>query len=129
MGAVGDCVQYKEEVKSAIEELINNSKEVQAEAEKILDTESLLQAQQLLLHHQVGQLLMSISNFLKNTNLFNYNILLHPLIQVFIFNIERIIKEIVLCGLELIYFNEECFQYLLNVNLFLFHMGFWDTKH
>lgn len=129
MGAVGDCVQYKEEVKSAIEELINNSKEVQAEAEKILDTESLLQAQQLLLHHQVGQLLMSISNFLKITNLFNYNILLHPLIQVFIFNIERIIKEIVLCGLELIYFNEECFQYLLNVNLFLFHMGFWDTKH
>uniref|UniRef100_A0A8C3QVN7 Spectrin repeat containing nuclear envelope protein 1 n=1 Tax=Cyanoderma ruficeps TaxID=181631 RepID=A0A8C3QVN7_9PASS len=53
LGAVGDCVQYKEEVKSAIEELINNSKEVQAEAEKILDTESLLQAQQLLLHHQV----------------------------------------------------------------------------
>uniref|UniRef100_A0A8C3DU56 Spectrin repeat containing nuclear envelope protein 1 n=1 Tax=Corvus moneduloides TaxID=1196302 RepID=A0A8C3DU56_CORMO len=52
LGAVGDCVQYKEEVKSAIEELINNSKEVQAEAEKILDTESLLQAQQLLLHHQ-----------------------------------------------------------------------------
>ncbi|XP_027759675.1 nesprin-1 isoform X4 [Empidonax traillii] len=52
LGAVGDCVQYKEEVKSAIEELINNSREVQAEAEKILDTENLLQAQQLLLHHQ-----------------------------------------------------------------------------
>ncbi|XP_010119459.1 PREDICTED: nesprin-1-like, partial [Chlamydotis macqueenii] len=52
LGTVGDCVQYKEEVKSAIEELINNSKEAQAEAEKILDTESLLQAQQLLLHHQ-----------------------------------------------------------------------------
>ncbi|XP_010140551.1 PREDICTED: nesprin-1-like, partial [Buceros rhinoceros silvestris] len=52
LGTVADCVQYKEEVKSAIEELINNSKEVQAEAEKILDTESLLQAQQLLLHHQ-----------------------------------------------------------------------------
>ncbi|KAJ7409657.1 hypothetical protein WISP_113425 [Willisornis vidua] len=52
LGAVGDCVQYKEEVKSAIEELISNSKEVQAEAERILDTESLLQAQQLLLHHQ-----------------------------------------------------------------------------
>ncbi|XP_025939722.1 nesprin-1-like [Apteryx rowi] len=52
LGTVGDCVQYKEEVKSAIEELITNSKEAQAEAEKILDTESLLQAQQLLLHHQ-----------------------------------------------------------------------------
>ncbi|XP_010018863.1 PREDICTED: nesprin-1-like, partial [Nestor notabilis] len=52
VGTVGDCVQYKEEVKSAIEELISNSKEAQAEAEKILDTESLLQAQQLLLHHQ-----------------------------------------------------------------------------
>uniref|UniRef100_A0A663MJY0 Spectrin repeat containing nuclear envelope protein 1 n=1 Tax=Athene cunicularia TaxID=194338 RepID=A0A663MJY0_ATHCN len=52
LGTVGDCVQYKEEVKSAIEELINNSKEAQAEAEKILNTESLLQAQQLLLHHQ-----------------------------------------------------------------------------
>ncbi|XP_068533204.1 nesprin-1 isoform X9 [Anas acuta] len=52
LGTLGDCVQYKEEVKSAIEELINNSKEAQAEAEKILDTESLLQAQQLLFHHQ-----------------------------------------------------------------------------
>lgn len=61
VGTVGDCVQYKEEVKSAIEELISNSKEAQAEAEKILDTESLLQAQQLLLHHQVRQLFMSIS--------------------------------------------------------------------
>uniref|UniRef100_A0A8B9BQV6 Spectrin repeat containing nuclear envelope protein 1 n=1 Tax=Anser brachyrhynchus TaxID=132585 RepID=A0A8B9BQV6_9AVES len=52
LGTLGDCVQYKEEVKSTIEELINNSKEAQAEAEKILDTESLLQAQQLLFHHQ-----------------------------------------------------------------------------
>ncbi|XP_059684163.1 nesprin-1-like [Gavia stellata] len=52
LGTVGDCVQYKEEVKNAIEDLINNSKEAQAEAERILDTESLLQAQQLLLHHQ-----------------------------------------------------------------------------
>ncbi|KFQ93584.1 Nesprin-1, partial [Nipponia nippon] len=52
LGTVGDCIQYKEEVKSAIEDLISNSKEAQAEAEKILDTESLLQAQQLLLHHQ-----------------------------------------------------------------------------
>ncbi|KAG6937090.1 spectrin repeat containing nuclear envelope protein 1, partial [Chelydra serpentina] len=52
LSTVGDCVQYKEEVKSALEELITNSKEAQVEAEKILDTESLLQAQQLLLHHQ-----------------------------------------------------------------------------
>lgn len=42
---------------------MNNSKEAQAEAEKILDTESLLQAQQLLLHHQVGQLVMAIFDF------------------------------------------------------------------
>uniref|UniRef100_A0A8C4V5X1 Spectrin repeat containing nuclear envelope protein 1 n=1 Tax=Falco tinnunculus TaxID=100819 RepID=A0A8C4V5X1_FALTI len=52
LGTIGDCVQYKEEVKSAIEELIISSKEAQTEAERILDTESLLQAQQLLLHHQ-----------------------------------------------------------------------------
>uniref|UniRef100_A0A7M4FLZ9 Calponin-homology (CH) domain-containing protein n=1 Tax=Crocodylus porosus TaxID=8502 RepID=A0A7M4FLZ9_CROPO len=52
LSTVGDCVQYKEDVTSALEDLITNSKEAQAEAEKILDTESLLQAQQLLLHHQ-----------------------------------------------------------------------------
>jgi nesprin-1 len=49
----GDCVQYKEIVKSSLEELITGSKEVQEEAEKILDTENLFEAQQLLLHHQV----------------------------------------------------------------------------
>uniref|UniRef100_A0A8B9WRX6 Calponin-homology (CH) domain-containing protein n=1 Tax=Bos mutus grunniens TaxID=30521 RepID=A0A8B9WRX6_BOSMU len=48
----GDCVQYKEIVKSSLEELITGSKEVQEEAEKILDTENLFEAQQLLLHHQ-----------------------------------------------------------------------------
>ena len=49
----GDYVQYKEIVKSSLEELITGSKEVQEEAEKILDTENLFEAQQLLLHHQV----------------------------------------------------------------------------
>uniref|UniRef100_G3UJN9 Spectrin repeat containing nuclear envelope protein 1 n=1 Tax=Loxodonta africana TaxID=9785 RepID=G3UJN9_LOXAF len=48
----GDCVQYKEIVKSSLEDLISGSKEVQEEAEKILNTESLFEAQQLLLHHQ-----------------------------------------------------------------------------
>lgn len=49
----GECVQYKEIVQSSLEELISGSKEVQEEAEKILDTENLFEAQQLLLHHQV----------------------------------------------------------------------------
>lgn len=48
----GDCVQYKEIVKSSLEDLISGSKEVQDQAEKILDTENLFEAQQLLLHHQ-----------------------------------------------------------------------------
>ncbi|KAJ7342117.1 hypothetical protein JRQ81_009049, partial [Phrynocephalus forsythii] len=52
LGALGDCVQYTEEVKGHLEELITNTKETQAEAEKILDVESLLQAQQLLQYHQ-----------------------------------------------------------------------------
>lgn len=50
----GDCVQYKEIVKSSLGDLISDSKDVQEEAEKILDTENLFEAQQLLLHHQVG---------------------------------------------------------------------------
>ncbi|KAM6463517.1 nesprin-1-like [Liasis olivaceus] len=52
LGAVGDCVQYTEEVKGTLEELITNSKEAQTEVEKILDVDNLLQAQQILLHHQ-----------------------------------------------------------------------------
>lgn len=55
MNAVSACVQYTEEVKGNLEELITSSKEAQVEAEKILDTENLVQAQQLLRHHQVGQ--------------------------------------------------------------------------
>lgn len=49
----GECVQYKEVVKSSLKDLISGSKEVQEQAEKILDTENLFEAQQLLLHHQV----------------------------------------------------------------------------
>ncbi|KAM9666884.1 nesprin-1 isoform 11-T14 [Trichechus inunguis] len=48
----GDRVQYQEIVKSSLEDLISGSKEVQEQAEKILDTENLFEAQQLLLHHQ-----------------------------------------------------------------------------
>lgn len=56
----GDCVRYKEIVKSSLEELMTGSKEVQEEAEKILDTENLFEAQQLLFHHQVGCLFTSV---------------------------------------------------------------------
>uniref|UniRef100_A0A8C5RJ37 Spectrin repeat containing nuclear envelope protein 1 n=1 Tax=Laticauda laticaudata TaxID=8630 RepID=A0A8C5RJ37_LATLA len=52
LGAVGDCVQYTEEVKGTLEELITNSKEAQTEVEKILDVDNLLQAQQIFLYHQ-----------------------------------------------------------------------------
>ncbi|KAF6114471.1 hypothetical protein HJG60_010466 [Phyllostomus discolor] len=52
LSSFGDCVQYKEIVQSSLEELMSGSKEVQEEAEKILDTENLFEAQQLLLHHQ-----------------------------------------------------------------------------
>uniref|UniRef100_A0A8C5NYY1 Spectrin repeat containing, nuclear envelope 1 n=1 Tax=Jaculus jaculus TaxID=51337 RepID=A0A8C5NYY1_JACJA len=48
----GECVEYKEMVKSSLEELMSDSQEAQEQAEKILDTESLLEAQQLLLRHQ-----------------------------------------------------------------------------
>lgn len=56
LAAINDCVQYTEEVKDNLEELITNSKEVEEEVEKILDTESLQQAQQLLRHHLVRHL-------------------------------------------------------------------------
>ncbi|XP_013207739.1 nesprin-1-like isoform X3 [Microtus ochrogaster] len=48
----GECVQYKEIVTSSLEELMSASPESQEQAEKILDTENLFEAQQLLLHHQ-----------------------------------------------------------------------------
>nr|KAF6341460.1 hypothetical protein mMyoMyo1_011887 [Myotis myotis] len=52
LSSFGDCVQYKEIVKSSLKELISGSKEVQEQAEEILGTENLFEAQQLLLHHQ-----------------------------------------------------------------------------
>ncbi|KAM9000867.1 nesprin-1 isoform 8-T9 [Sarcophilus harrisii] len=52
LSALGDRVQYKEIAKSSLEQLISTSKEFQEQAEKILDTENLFEAQQLLLHHQ-----------------------------------------------------------------------------
>ncbi|XP_016071417.1 PREDICTED: nesprin-1 [Miniopterus natalensis] len=48
----GDCVQYKEIVKSSLEELISGSKDAEEQAEEILDAESLFEAQQLLLRCQ-----------------------------------------------------------------------------
>ncbi|RXM34941.1 Nesprin-1 [Acipenser ruthenus] len=49
---VGDYVQFKEEVKRTLEELVQGQKEAQAKADKILDSESVQEAQQLLLIHQ-----------------------------------------------------------------------------
>uniref|UniRef100_A0A8C6IDR8 Spectrin repeat containing, nuclear envelope 1 n=2 Tax=Mus spicilegus TaxID=10103 RepID=A0A8C6IDR8_MUSSI len=48
----GECVQYKEIVKSSLEGLISGPQESKEEAEMILDSKNLLEAQQLLLHHQ-----------------------------------------------------------------------------
>jgi len=62
----GDCVQYKEIVKSSLEELISGSKEVQEQAEKILDTENLFEAQQLLLHHQTAGVSVLLSRSESN---------------------------------------------------------------
>lgn len=55
----GECVQYKEIVTSSLEELMSGSPESQEQAEKILDTENLFEAQQLLLRHQVESPLYS----------------------------------------------------------------------
>nr|AAT08489.1 candidate plasticity protein 2b [Rattus norvegicus] len=48
----GECVQYKEIVKSSLEGLMSGSEESKDEAETILDTENLFEAQQMLLRHQ-----------------------------------------------------------------------------
>ncbi|XP_037550764.1 nesprin-1 [Nematolebias whitei] len=50
--AVGDCVQFREEVQSTLEDLVQVQKEAQAEATKILDCSTAREAQQLLLVHQ-----------------------------------------------------------------------------
>lgn len=51
--AVGDCVQFREDVKTTLEELTQGQRELQSEANKILESESVREAQQLLLLHQV----------------------------------------------------------------------------
>lgn len=61
--AVGDCVQFREEVQSTLDDLIQGQKEAQAEVTKILDCPTVREAQQLLLVHQV---LEDINNQLFN---------------------------------------------------------------
>lgn len=51
--ALEDCVQFKEEVQTTLDDLIQGQKESQAEANKILDCPTAREAQQLLLIHQV----------------------------------------------------------------------------
>ncbi|XP_056332375.1 LOW QUALITY PROTEIN: nesprin-1 [Danio aesculapii] len=50
--AVSDCVQFREEVKTTLEELTQGQQELQSDKSKILDSESVREAQQLLLLHQ-----------------------------------------------------------------------------
>uniref|UniRef100_A0A673K6M2 Calponin-homology (CH) domain-containing protein n=1 Tax=Sinocyclocheilus rhinocerous TaxID=307959 RepID=A0A673K6M2_9TELE len=50
--AVSDCVQFREEVKTTLEELTQGQQELQSETSKILNSESVREAQQLLLLHQ-----------------------------------------------------------------------------
>lgn len=51
--AVEDCVQFREEVQTTLDDLIQGQKEAQAEFTKILDCPTHREAQQLLLIHQV----------------------------------------------------------------------------
>ncbi len=51
--AVGDCVQFREEVQTTLDDLVQGQKEAQAEVTKILDSKTVREAQQLLLIHQV----------------------------------------------------------------------------
>uniref|UniRef100_A0A672NAB1 Nesprin-1-like n=1 Tax=Sinocyclocheilus grahami TaxID=75366 RepID=A0A672NAB1_SINGR len=50
--AVSDCVQFREEVKTTLEELTQGQQELQSVTSKILNSESVREAQQLLLLHQ-----------------------------------------------------------------------------
>ncbi|CAG13184.1 unnamed protein product, partial [Tetraodon nigroviridis] len=52
MLAVEDCVQFKEEVKTTLDDLIQGQKDVQVEFIKILDSPTVRDAQQLLLIYQ-----------------------------------------------------------------------------
>ncbi|MGH0114382.1 UNVERIFIED_CONTAM: hypothetical protein FKN15_005783 [Acipenser sinensis] len=62
VSTVGDCVQFKEEVKRTLEELVQGQKEAQAEADKILDSESVQEAQQLLLIHQTEKVVSTVGD-------------------------------------------------------------------
>lgn len=46
-------MQFREDVKTTLEELTQGQRELQSEADKILDSESVREAQQLLLLYQV----------------------------------------------------------------------------
>lgn len=51
--AVEDCVQFREEVQTTLDDLVQGQKEALAEVAKILDSPTVREAQQLLLIHQV----------------------------------------------------------------------------
>lgn len=51
--AVGDCVQFREEVQCTLDDLIEGQKEAQSEVTNILNCPTVREAQQLLLVHQV----------------------------------------------------------------------------
>lgn len=51
--ALEDCVHFREEVQTTLDDLIQGQKEAQAEVTKILDCPTVREAQQLLLIHQV----------------------------------------------------------------------------
>lgn len=51
--AVEDCVQFREEVQTTLDDLVQGQKEAQVEVTKILDCPTHREAQQLLLIHQV----------------------------------------------------------------------------
>lgn len=53
--AVGDCVQFRGEVQTTLDDLVQGQKEAQAEVTRILDCPTVREAQQLLLVHQVLQ--------------------------------------------------------------------------
>ncbi|KAK6304736.1 hypothetical protein J4Q44_G00253220 [Coregonus suidteri] len=50
--AVGDCVQFREEVRGTLDELVQGQQEVHLEVTRILDSETVREAQQLLQVHQ-----------------------------------------------------------------------------
>lgn len=50
---MSDCVQFREEVKTTMEELTQGQQDLQSEIGKILNSESVREAQQLLMLYQV----------------------------------------------------------------------------